>query len=240
MFIPRIYLPESLKVGDNVLASKETSHYLQHVIRCQPHDPIIIFNGQGGEYHAQIEYHQKKIQFIIKDFDPINRESLCEVHLGQSIVRGDRMDFVIQKATELGVQSITPLISQRCIVKIKEAKSEKKMQHWQQIAISASEQCNRTKVPVIHEPIELGSWAQIPFSGTSILLDGTANETIQSLTPSTFFRIAIGPESGWENEECLHLKAQNFIACHLGPRTLRTETAGMVTITQLQSFFGDL
>lgn len=238
-FIPRIYLPMPLKIEEAIIAPEKIAHYLTHVLRQKNGDPIIVFNGEGGEYEAIIELQKKKITLKINAYHSIDRESACVIHLGQSLVRGDRMDFVIQKATELGVTSITPLISEYSVVKLTEARSQKKMLHWNNIAISASEQCGRTKVPTIYPPISLEEWVLSPFSGTSIIFDIASKESCRNLVKDLNFRIAIGPESGWYENEILLLQTANFISCSLGPRILRTETAGMTAITLLQSLFGD-
>jgi 16S rRNA (uracil1498-N3)-methyltransferase len=240
MFVPRIYIPVAITVGENFIATKTISHYLQDVLRCKQDDPVILFNGEGGEYSAKIHLSKKHFSIEILSFDPVERESPCKIHLGQSLIRGDRMDFVIQKATELGVQSITPLIAHHSIVKIKEEKNEKKKQHWQNIAISASEQSGRTSVPIIHDPISIETWASEPFEGTSIVFDIHANETLKSLASDHAYRVAIGPESGWELNELAFFQNAHFIACQLGPRILRTETAGMTSVALLQALHGDL
>lgn len=239
-FKPRIYLPEPLATGTQLVAPDKIAHYLNNVLRQKSGASIILFNGEGGEFEATLQFEKKKVIFSIQGYQPIDRESPCEIHLGQSLIRGDRMDFVIQKATELGVTSITPLISEYSVVKLNEARSQKKLLHWQNIAISASEQCGRTKVPVIHEPILLQEWSVLPFLGTSIIFDIDSNTSCKALSQESAFRVAIGPESGWHEQEIAFLKAANFIACSLGPRILRTETAGITAITLLQSLFGDI
>lgn len=237
--IPRIYLPEPLKTGAALIAPEKVAHYLTHVLRQKNGDPSILFNGEGGEYEAIIELEKKKVILKINTYRSVDRESSCTIHLGQSLARGDRMDFVIQKATELGVSSITPLISEYSVVKLNEARSQKKILHWNNIAISASEQCGRTKIPIIYPPIPLEEWVLSSFSGTSIIFDIAAKESCKNIIKDTVFRIAIGPESGWDPHEILLLQTANFISCSLGPRILRTETAGMTAITILQSLFGD-
>jgi 16S rRNA (uracil1498-N3)-methyltransferase len=217
-FVPRIYLPEPLETGAALIAPEKTTHYLTHVLRQKNGDPIILFNGEGGEYKATVELEKKKVILKINTYYSIDRESSCAIHLGQSLVRGDRMDFVIQKATELGVTSITPLISEYSVVKLNEARSQKKMLHWNNIAISASEQCGRTKIPIIYQPILLKEWVLSPFSGTSILFDIEAKESCKNLIKNLNFRIAIGPESGWDQREILLLQTANFISYSLGPR----------------------
>ena len=127
MFIPRVYFPVPLAAGETVLANEKVAHYLTSVLRLRSADKIILFNGEGGEYTAELLAEKKKVSLVILNFIDVNRRSFIEIHLGQGLARGDRMDFVIQKATELGVTSITPLFTKHCAVKLDEARSQKRM-----------------------------------------------------------------------------------------------------------------
>lgn len=240
MFTPRIYYPHPLAENNILSLDKATSHYLIHVLRLKDNEEIILFNGQGGEYAAKINIFKKNSEVHVLSFRDINLRSPLELHLGQSLVRGDRMDIVIQKATELGVNSITPLISANCQVRLDEARSQKRLQHWQNIAISACEQCGRTELPVIQTPILLNDWIRRSFAGISLLLEPSSQTSIKNLSSQSEIRLAIGPESGWQAEEVASMVTQGFVACHLGPRILRTETASLVALTLLQGLFGDL
>jgi 16S rRNA (uracil1498-N3)-methyltransferase len=244
MAIPRIYLPVTLEEGTVLTLDDTQYHHLATVLRIKNGENIIIFNGLGGEYAGEFYATKKNAQVKIATFNAINRESLLDLHLGQGLVRGDRMDFVIQKATELGVAQITPLWTALCSVKLDEARSLKRLQHWQKIAISACEQSGRTIIPIIHPPIALAEWAKQDFTGISLLFDPSGNHslkaTIQNSSTPGAVRLAIGPESGWEEKEIAHMKTLSFIPCQVGPRILRTETAGMVGLSILQNSWGDL
>jgi 16S rRNA (uracil1498-N3)-methyltransferase len=150
------------------------------------------------------------------------------------------MDIVIQKATELGVHSITPLFSANCAVKLTTDRADKRLEHWQRIAVSACEQSGRTQLPLIHPPISLSAWINQPFEGISLYGDTQAGSSVNNLPRMGAYRMAVGPESGWHINETKHLQEGGFIACTLGPRILRTETAGLVGISLLQGLFGDL
>ncbi|MFI4938091.1 MAG: 16S rRNA (uracil(1498)-N(3))-methyltransferase [Candidatus Berkiellales bacterium] len=240
MFTPRIYYPHPL-VENNVLSLDKTAcHYLTTVLRLTDNDEIILFNGQGGEYLAKIKMFKKNVEVHVLSFRNKDLRSPVPMHLGQSLVRGDRMDAVIQKATELGVNTITPLISANCQVKLVEARSQKRLQHWQNIAISACEQCGRTELPIIHPPTLLNDWTNQSFLGISLLLEPESQTALKNISPPSAIRLAIGPESGWQKEEVTSLVSQHFVACHLGPRILRTETASLVALSILQAQFGDL
>lgn len=241
MFIPRIYYPHPLQVGEECIPNKEISHYLTTVLRLSQDDKVILFNGQGGEYAAHLSVQKKHVQIHIDSFNNIDRTSTLPIHLGQSLLRGDKMDWVIQKATELGVASITPLISAHCAIKLDEQRSQKRHQHWLNIAISACEQSGRTDIPLIHAPISLSQWAAQTFLGTSIVFEISETASpLKNITTPTAIRLAIGPESGWQEAETAMMLKHDFIACTLGPRILRTETAGLCAMSILQGLYGDL
>ncbi len=240
MFIPRIYYPHPLHTGEIVSLEKETAHYVTTVIRLKNEELVILFNGEGGEYVAKLCIERKRALASIISFNDINKESSLEIHLGQGLARGDRMDIVVQKATELGVKSITPLFTKQSHVKLSEERADKRVLHWQKIAISACEQSGRTFIPIINEPINVTDWVGQNFVGTSILLDTTCQSPLKDLKTPTAIRIAIGPESGWEEHETAFMISHGFTPATLGPRILRTETASIATISILQGLFGDL
>lgn len=240
MFIPRIFYPHTLKEDTLVLLDKESSHYLTTVLRLNDGDKIIFFNGEGGEYLATLLADKKRSQAKIDTFNNVSRESPIGLHLGQGLARGDRMDLVIQKATELGVQSITPLLCTQSGVKLPSDRADKRLQHWENIAQSACEQSGRTKLPIIHPPMTVKAWAQQSFDGSSLYGDTEQGNPLNTLARSSSYRLAIGPESGWDQTEIITLQTAHFIPFTLGPRILRTETAGLVALGILQGLFGDL
>ncbi|MBN9287652.1 MAG: 16S rRNA (uracil(1498)-N(3))-methyltransferase [Gammaproteobacteria bacterium 39-13] len=240
MFIPRIYYPHPLKTGELITLDEATSHYLQHVLRLKNEESVILFNGDQGEYTAKFFMEKKKVIVNILSYQEVTRSSPLHIHLGQGLARGDRMDFVMQKSTELGVDSITPLFTKHCAVKLDEQRSSKRLQHWQNIAISAAEQSGRTNIPAISTPQTLTEWASLSFAGTSLIFDPQSTTRLKDLVPNTHIRIAVGPESGWDEHEVAFMEKQGFVICSLGPRILRTETAGITAISILQGLFGDL
>ncbi|MBS0287226.1 MAG: 16S rRNA (uracil(1498)-N(3))-methyltransferase [Proteobacteria bacterium] len=240
MFIPRIYYPQPLNVGDTITFDKDRAHYLLTVLRLISQDEVIIFNGQGGEYDAQLIVDKKRVHAKISAFKNINRESPLEIHLGQALARGDKMDFIIQKATELGVSSITPLFSKQSHVKLDQARIHKRMEHWQNIAISAAEQSGRLRVPTLYSPVTLEQWVRNPFQGFSLVFSPASQNSLKSITPGLSLRVAIGPESGWDDNEVRMMLSHQFTDATLGPRILRAETASMSALTMLQGFYGDL
>lgn len=238
-FIPRIYYPYPLQRGEQVVLEKTIAHYLMTVLRLKDNEQVILFNGLGGEYSAILTLDKKKASVNILDHVSISRESPLQLHLGQGLARGDRMDTVVQKATELGVMSITPLITKNCAVKLDDQRKEKRLQHWQNIAISACEQSGRTEIPTIFAPISMLEWCQQPFQGISLFFDPHSKTPLNSFSPTHAIRIAIGPESGWDEQESTFMLKQGFASATLGPRILRTETASITALSILQGLFGD-
>lgn len=240
MFIARIYTPQPLDTHQTIYLTPETSHYVTKVLRLKDKEKIIFFNGQGGEYFGQINLQGKSVSASINEFINTQKESPIYIELGQGISRAERMDYSIQKTTELGVSYIAPLQSIRSIVKLDEQKKTKRQLHWQRVAISACEQSGRTQVPKISLPQPLKGWAKTDFDGCSIFFDTDSSVPLNAMAQQDRFRIAIGPESGWSPEETDFLRSNNFQAVSLGPRILRTETAGVVALSLMQSLFGDL
>jgi 16S rRNA (uracil1498-N3)-methyltransferase len=203
-------------------------------------EEIILFNGQGGEYPAKLFITKKQATVHILGFTDINREGTLKIHLAQGLARGDRMDFIVQKATELGVTSITPLFTKNCAVKLDEMRATKRLQHWQNIAISAAEQCGRTTLPLLFAPMTFTEWVKQPFAGLSIVFDINSQTSLKTLKQPSQLRVAIGPESGWDNHENALMISQGFLSASLGPRILRTETASIAALSIIQGLFGDL
>lgn len=240
MFIPRIYYATSLSKNQALSLDSEASHYVSKVLRLKENDKLFLFNGEGGEYLAQIKHLSKTVMVQLLEFQTLNRESNIHIHLGHGLARGDKMDWVIQKTSELGVSVISPLETQKSIVKLENDRKEKRQTHWERIAISACEQSGRTSIPQIHQPQPVKAWALQSFEGLSIFFDPNSTTSIKSLESHRQFRIAVGPESGWHDDEVQFLKSHGFLALSLGPRILRTETASVTAISLLQGLFGDL
>jgi len=167
-------------------------------------------------------------------------ESPLKLHLGQGISRGDRMDFVIQKAVELGVTEITPLFTERCGVKLDAERLAKRTEQWQKIAIAACEQSGRSVVPLVHTAIQLTKWLAQETKDLKLTLDPWTSDSIKTIAGSQTIRLVIGPEGGFTDAEVAQTKDAGFMAVRLGPRVLRTETAALTAISALQLQFGDL
>ncbi len=242
MRIHRIFEPQELSCGRKLELNSDSANHVGRVLRLQAGEQLWLFNGQGGQYLAEILAASKKsVTVELKEFDDSNSESPLAIHLGQVISRGERMEFVIQKAVELGVTQITPLFSERCGVKLTGERLEKKIAQWQKIAVSACEQCGRNKVPAINSAIWLKEWVCVESEEIKLTLHPRAEYSINTLPqPTAGLRLLIGPEGGFSDEELQLTEAVNFTQTLLGPRVLRTETAALTAITALQCRFGDL
>lgn len=241
MKIPRLFQDRPLQISDHIALDSNTSHRLTAVLRLETDRKIILFNGDGLEYLSTITLIKKnRVNVTILEKIRKNLESPLEIHLGQVISKGEKMDFVIQKATELGVKKITPLFSARSVVHLKQDRLEKKTEHWQKIAIHAVEQCGRTVVPNIEQPVPLEEWVFNRDEKTRLALDPASPQGLNTCPILGPVALLIGPEGGLTEEELVYATQRGFQMVSCGPRILRTETAALVAITALQCKVGDM
>lgn len=242
MRVPRVYHSGNVVIGQQLQLDEEAAAHIGRVLRMSTGEEICLFNGDGKDYLAQIQQADKKsVTVTILSAQANATESPLQIHLGQVISRGDRMDFTLQKSVELGVNIITPLFSERCGVKLTGERLEKKIQQWQKIVISACEQCGRSEIPLVHPAMELTDWCAENDDALKLNLHPRASHGINGLTLLNHkIRLLIGPEGGLSTQEIAMTEQQNFTEVLLGPRVLRTETAAMTAITALQLRFGDL
>ena len=241
MRIPRIFSAQKLQINASIELEPGPSQHLSRVLRMKPGDSIILFDGTGGQYPATISALGKKsVVAITADFDPVERESGLCLHLGIAMSRGERMDWVVQKATELGVSAITPLRSERTEVRLSGARAEKKLRHWQQIATSACEQCGRNRLPNIQPTQSLAQWVSGVKADTRLVLHHRASSAQTDATSPSSIALLVGPEGGLSPDEITAAEQAQFRSLHLGPRVLRTETAPLAAIAILQARWGDM
>lgn len=242
MRIPRIHHPEHLVVGQNVLLSSDAAHHVGRVLRMSAGQLLHLFDGSNQVFEGEITLVDKKnIQVTIRSGHQDNRESPLWLHLGQVMSRGERMEFTIQKAVELGVNLITPLFSERCGVKLDAERLNKKCIQWQKIAIAACEQCGRNQVPEVRPPVTLAQWCAEQDNSLKLNLHPRASISINRLPqPVTRVRLLVGPEGGLTADEIAMTAEHEFTDILLGPRVLRTETTALTAITALQVRFGDI
>ena len=242
MRIPRIHHPELITTLGIVALSEDAAGHVGRVLRMTAGQEVLLFDGSGAEFPAVIHsVSKKKVDVEVTQRVERSSESPLDIHLGQVVSRGDKMEFTIQKSVELGVNTITPLISERCGVKLNAERFEKKLAQWQKIAISACEQSGRNTVPVIRPIMHLEEWCAEEYDGLKLNLHPRAKYSINTLPePVKNVRLLIGPEGGLSADEISMTEQYQFEETLLGPRVLRTETAALTAITALQVRFGDL
>ncbi|MGF1911171.1 16S rRNA (uracil(1498)-N(3))-methyltransferase [Vibrio kasasachensis] len=242
MRIPRIYHPEIIHTLGVIALSDDAAGHIGRALRMQEGQQVLLFDGSGAEFPAVIASVSKKsVEVKLTERVERNSESPLDLHLGQVVSRGDKMEFTIQKSVELGVNTITPLISERCGVKLDHKRFEKKLEQWQKIAISACEQCGRNTIPEIRPIMKLEEWCAEEYDGLKLNLHPRAKYSINTLpSPIEKVRLLIGPEGGLSAQEIDMTQEYQFEETLLGPRVLRTETAALTAITALQVRFGDL
>lgn len=240
MRINRFYTKLILNSQKTFSLEESVSHHLIKVLRYKPGMTFILFNGLGGEYLAElISCDKKSAQVKILEFKNISRESPLNIHLAIAISKGDKMDWVMQKSTELGVQEITPIYSEFSDVKLKGERLEKKIRHWQQVVVSACEQSERTVVPTVNLAIDFKEFSANNKSELSLILHpGESAFNFPSENPKSIC-VLIGPEGGFSDQEFSLALAAGFKAVTYGPRILRTETAPVVALSLLQNLYGD-
>jgi 16S rRNA (uracil1498-N3)-methyltransferase len=241
MRIPRIYSHQPLSGQSIVDLDENASRHLSKVLRMQAGRELILFDGHGGEYSAIISAVGKKVVSVeLGDFSSIDRQSPLSIHLGIGISRGERFDHVLQKATELGVTTITPLFSERTEVKLSGPRLEKKQLHWQQILISSCEQCQRNRLPELSAPLNLDQWLPKVDEQQRFVLHHRSDVTLSHEPAPNSVALAIGPEGGLSEFEIEASKKFGFQSLTLGPRVFRTETAPLTAISLMQYLWGDL
>lgn len=241
MRIPRIYTTRLLRANTDIELETGPSHYLARVLRVRVGASVVLFDGTGGQYPATVTALEKKAVFVTTDaHEATERESPLALHLGIAVSRGERMDWVVQKATELGISSIAPLMSERCEVKLNGERGLKKLEHWRKIVVSACEQCGRNRLPQIENIQALDQWVEAADAEQKLVLHpGALPGGHQSAAPASA-ALLVGPEGGLTEVELAAATAAGFKALQLGPRILRTETAPLAAIAILQARWGDM
>ncbi len=243
MRLTRVHVPGPLTTGALHTIGGDAANHIARVLRLELGDALTVFDGRGGEYAARIQEFRKGVVIVsVGDQSTANRESPLSLTLAQGVSRGERMDWVVQKATELGVSRIVPVLTERTIVKLDARQGERKLLHWQGIATAACEQSGRDRIPAIDAPLALaGFLGGVDCHATRVLLSPTGSLRIDELAQGDGgIIVLIGPEGGLAETEQRAALAAGFSAVCLGPRVLRTETAAVAALTLLQHRFGDL
>jgi len=244
MKISRFYQQDELQIGEELALSPENHRHAVQVLRLKVDQPLILFNGEGGESQAKLVFTDKRnSRVLIESYDPVIRESPLKSTLVLATIKPDKMDFAIQKAVEMGISIIQPVYTKRSVIKIKANRLDKKMQHWQGVIIAACEQSGRTSIPKLYEPKTLDTF-----------LDGASDELCIAMLPGDHPKInglkdiqgkqaltlLVGPEGGFTNEEEQIMLKKNLTPVSFGSRILRAETAVIAGLTACQHRWGDL
>ena len=244
MALTRLFVRSALQPGQDLTLDSEQAHYLGRALRLRAGDSLSVFSAESGEFDATLTSIKKSsAEIAIGEAVPTATESPLKVHLVQGISRGERMDFVVQKATELGVKRISPVFTEYGVVKLDGNRAGKRRDHWQKVAISACEQSGRTRPPLIDDPMPLKHWfgAKTKDADVDLILKPGATTPMASIkAPQTKVCLLIGPEGGFSVTEYEDAEISGFKPVSLGPRILRTETAALAAVSIAESLWGDL
>lgn len=241
MRLNRVHVDADLRPGSLVELPSAAALHLVKVLRLRSGDGLVLFSGDGREFPATIEsVRGSRVCAAVGEGRTLDRESPLAVTLVQCVARADRMDVIIQKATELGVARIVPVLSRRSVVRLDTSQAESKVAHWRAIAIGACEQCGRNRLPLIDGPRQLIHYlGEAPTTGPRLVLEPDS-PTGGPLTIGAAAELAVGPEGGFDTEELEAFRVSGFMPLRLGPRILRTETAALAAVAWLQSRYGDM
>lgn len=237
----RIYVPLPLSSNTELTLPEAAARHVAQVLRMRVGEALTLFNGDGGEYDAVIATVARRVVSVrVGELRQINRESTLAVTLAQCVSKGERMDYTIQKAVELGVTTIVPLLSARSVVKLDGERWEKKLEHWRGVVIAACEQSGRSHIPTVLAPQKLEHWLAAADGAPRLVLAPIASASLKAVPKAAAVSLLVGPEGGLSDEEIAAAQRSGCTAITLGPRVLRTETAGVAALAVLQALWGDL
>ena len=242
MRLTRVYVEEKLATGQTCVLQGSAANHIMRVLRLRDGDALTLFDGRGGEYAGRITgFRKDSVQVEVQEHRDVERESQLQLTLAQGISRGERMDWVMQKATELGVTRIVPVITGRTVVKLDEKQSARKVEHWRAIVIAACEQSGRNRVPEVTAPCVLAELLRDDdIHGHKLLLSPNGDLNARDLALTGRALLLVGPEGGLSPDEQELAIRHGFRQVRMGPRVLRTETAAIAALTILQHDYGDL
>lgn len=239
---PRFYLPGT--ITSSVKLESHAVHHALNVLRLKSGNGVVVFNGEGGEHHGVVSDSGKNsVTVDIKEFRQVERESPLRIALAQGISSGDHMDFTVQKAIELGVESVQPLATQKSVVRLNDERAAKRAQHWQRVVISACEQCGRNRVPRIEPVLPFREWlARLTADEGELrwLLSPDGSQSLRDQAQPGRILLLAGPEGGFTPDEVKAAQSAGFVKLKVGPRTLRTETAALAALAAMQTLWGDV
>ncbi len=239
--MPRFFVDLPLSPGAKIELPPVPAHHASRVLRLVKGTEVVLFNGQGGEYPALLEWVDRDgVTALCREWRDVERESPLDIRLAQGISSGERMDYTLQKAVELGVTAIQPLAMRRSVVKLSSERAARRVEHWQGIVMAACEQCGRNQLPQVAMPLDVPQWLATQPAGLRVFLSPEAEITLKDLPPpSGPVWLAAGPEGGFEPEESALITDFGFVPVRLGPRILRTETAALAAVAAMQALWGD-
>jgi len=234
----RFFCPIPLAAGDSVTLPESAAHHAVRVLRLQPGASVVLFDGEGVSCSGTLSSIKPAVTVALTEALPVEPPPPCRVTLVQALASGDKMDWVVQKAVELGVHAIVPVMARRSVLKLDGTRAQKRAAHWRNIAIAACEQSGRSRVPAVDEIQTLpqwlakadGGWVMAPAAGTPLR---------DQAPPQDHLNLLVGPESGWETAELDAMRTRGILPVQLGPRILRTETAGLAALAAIQALWGD-
>ncbi len=241
----RFHYQGRLGNGSEVRLQADAAHHAIRVLRLAIGDPVVLFDGRGGEFEARItRIDRSDVSVKTGAHRHTERESGLHVVLVQGLSSGDRMDITLQKAVELGVAAVQPVATERSVVKLRDERAQRRREHWQNLVVSACEQCGRNRVPVVFPVLDYANWlaqlsATTPDGETRLLLSPAADQALKALQPAQRIMLLIGPEGGLSPAEMQLAQSRGFRAARLGPRVLRTETAALAALAAIQTLWGD-
>jgi len=236
----RFYVPQSLHVDDEIILDEHVSRHISSALRMSNGQTITLFTGQGGEFEAEItEINKKHVSVRIGIHVEVDRESPVAIHVALAFIKGERMDYAVQKLTEAGASQITPLFTERSEVKLKQERIARKMFHWQGVIISACEQCGRNLLPVISPPTSFQDFVAKDNARLKLILSPGSSLIKQDSTSLTEVTLVSGPEGGFTTDEVAYARTCGFHSTGLGPRIFRAETAPLAAVSIIQYLWGD-
>ena len=241
MDAPRFYVREPLAPGARIDLPAPVTRHAVRVLRLATGTRVTLFDGRGGEYPAVLEYVDRDYAYAtVGAWDERECESPLSITLVQAVQAGDKMDYTIQKAVELGVHAIVPLESRRSVIRLAGERAAKRVAHWQGVVASACEQCGRNRLPLVSPLETVEKWlARPPGGALRLMLAPGAERSLAEIAPATQVELLVGAEGGLDERELVAAQLAGFTAIRLGPRILRTETAGLAALSALQTLWGD-
>jgi 16S rRNA (uracil1498-N3)-methyltransferase len=240
-FFSSLPLPRVFSTGTTIDVGDAVARHLQ-VLRIAAGETITLFDGLGGEFCAVVvDITKRSASVALSAFDPVEREAPIKIALAQSLATADKMDFIVQKSVELGVNAIMPIAATRSTLKLDGERAKKRIQHWQAVAVAACEQCGRNRIPQVHDLQSLETWLSAHEHTNAVLLHpGMERSLLACVDASAPITLLIGPEGGFAPDEIARAMTRGVVPASFGPRTLRTETAGLAAIAAIAARFGDL